>query len=65
MGRPTDKTTATEVYLHCKGLDGAIARVAEAGGTPLCPLAPRVWGDDAAYFADPDGSVVVLARPSP
>ena len=27
------------------------------------PAAPRDWGDEAAYFADPDGNVLVVARP--
>jgi len=29
----------------------------------LSPLAARPWGHEAAYFADPDGNVVVVARP--
>jgi predicted enzyme related to lactoylglutathione lyase len=52
-----------EVYLYADDLDETLARVAQAGGRLLSPLAPRDWGDDAAYFADPDGHVVVVARP--
>jgi hypothetical protein len=26
------------------------------------PRAERGWGDEAAYFADPDGNVVAVAR---
>ena len=29
----------------------------------LSKLAPRDWGEQAAYFADPDGNVIVAARP--
>jgi predicted enzyme related to lactoylglutathione lyase len=56
---------AAELYLHTDDLDAAIARVERAGGRTLSPRAPRDWGDDAAYFADPDGHVVVVARPRP
>ena len=31
----------------------------------LSPLAPRDWGDEAAYFADPDGVVIAVARSIP
>jgi hypothetical protein len=31
----------------------------------LSPLALRDWGDEAAYFSDPDGHVVVVARRRP
>lgn len=55
--------TRTELYLHCDDLDGAVARAHRAGATLLSPRAPRAWGDEAAYFADPEGNVVVLARP--
>lgn len=56
--------TGTEIYLYADDLDAAIARMEAAGARPLSPRAPRAWGDEAAYFADPDGNVVVLARPS-
>ena len=56
-------TTGTEIYFHCDDLDAAIARCAAAGATALSPRAERPWGDEAAYFADPDGNVLVLARP--
>jgi predicted enzyme related to lactoylglutathione lyase len=57
-------TTRTELYLFPEDLDGTIAAVAAAGGEPLSALAGRSWGDDAAYFADPDGNVIALARQS-
>ena len=52
-----------ELYLHVTDLEAAIGRVVAAGGRPLSPRAPRDWGDEAAYFADPDGTVLALARP--
>ena len=54
--------TATELYFHTDNLTEAIERVEAAGAILLSPLAKRDWGDEAAYFADPDGNVLVLAR---
>lgn len=56
-------TTGTEIYLHAEDLTGAIARVEATGAKRLSPLSRRDWGDDAAYYSDPDGNVVVVARP--
>ncbi len=55
--------TGTEIYLHCDDLDAAIERLHEAGARQLSARAERPWGDEAAYFADPDGNVLVVARP--
>lgn len=60
---PAGMITATELYLHCADLDGAITRLQAAGARELSARAPRPWGDEAAYFADPDGNVLVVARP--
>jgi uncharacterized glyoxalase superfamily protein PhnB len=42
-----------------------VERLHSAGARALSPLGPRDWGDEAAYFADPDGNVLVVARPLP
>jgi predicted enzyme related to lactoylglutathione lyase len=55
--------TRTEVYFHCDDLADAIERAHRAGARSLSPRGPRAWGDEAAYFADPEGNIVVLARP--
>lgn len=55
-------TTATEVYVTVDDLDAAVARLEGAGAARLSPTAPRPWGDTAAYYEDPDGNVVVVAR---
>jgi flavin reductase (DIM6/NTAB) family NADH-FMN oxidoreductase RutF/predicted enzyme related to lactoylglutathione lyase len=57
-----ENLTGIQLYLRTDDLSGAIARVIEAGGRPLSALRRRKWGDEAAYFADPDGNVVALAR---
>lgn len=55
--------TATELYLHCDELDETIRRLRAAGSRELSPRAPRPWGDEAAYHADPDGNVLAVATP--
>jgi catechol 2,3-dioxygenase-like lactoylglutathione lyase family enzyme len=55
--------TRTELYLHTADLEDAIARAERAGARSLSPRGPRPWGDEAAYFADPEGNLVVFARP--
>jgi len=62
---PSGELAPTELYFHPEDLPAAIARAAAAGAKALSPLARRDWGDEAAYFADPDGNVLVLARPLP
>jgi flavin reductase (DIM6/NTAB) family NADH-FMN oxidoreductase RutF/predicted enzyme related to lactoylglutathione lyase len=57
-----ENLTGIQLYLRTDDPRGAIARVVEAGGRPLSGLRRRKWGDEAAYFADPDGNVVALAR---
>lgn len=60
---PVTGTTATELYLHVDDLEAACGGLARAGARVLSPPAAREWGDRAAYFADPDGNVVVVAVP--
>jgi predicted enzyme related to lactoylglutathione lyase len=57
--------TGAEIYLRCDDVEAAVDRLEAAGGRLLSALAPRDWGDDAAYYADPDGNVIVVARVSP
>ena len=52
-----------ELYFHCDDLDGRIAALLAAGATELSPRTPRDWGDEAAYYMDLDGNVLVVARP--
>lgn len=63
-GVPAGATTSTELYFWCDDLEEAIQRLESAGARVLSPSAPRDWGDTAAYFADPSGNVLVLARPT-
>ncbi|MHC4957811.1 MAG: VOC family protein, partial [Planctomycetota bacterium] len=62
---PAGAITGTEIYLHCDDLADAIAKLDAAGARLLSGRAPRDWGDEAAYFADPEGNVIVVTRPLP
>ena len=52
-------------YVRVDDLDEAITRLEAAGARPLSPKSPRGWGEEAAWFADPDGNVLAVARPLP
>jgi catechol 2,3-dioxygenase-like lactoylglutathione lyase family enzyme len=49
------------LYVRVDDLGGTIERLEEAGARPLSPRANRNWGDEAAYFTDPDGNVLAVA----
>ena len=57
--------TGTELYVPRDDLEATLGRLNDAGARLLSPLSRRDWGDEAAYFADPDGNVVAVARPWP
>jgi catechol 2,3-dioxygenase-like lactoylglutathione lyase family enzyme len=50
------------LYVRVPDVHETIARLDQAGARPLAPLAPRSWGEEAAWFADPDGNVVAVAQ---
>ena len=53
------------LYVRVDDLDATIERLREAVARPLSERADRNWGDEAAYFADPDGNVVAVAARLP
>jgi uncharacterized glyoxalase superfamily protein PhnB len=59
---PRAGTTACELYLYVDDPRSALERLVAAGGRLLTPVAPRRWGDEAGYVADPEGNVVAVAR---
>ncbi len=59
---PEGKQTGVELYVRVDDLEAAIERLRAAGAKSLSPRAPREWGEEAAYFADPDGNVVAVAQ---
>lgn len=64
LAAPDTTTTASELYLLVDDVDTALRRVIASGGRLLSGAAERSWGDIAAYVADPDGNVVVVAQSS-
>jgi catechol 2,3-dioxygenase-like lactoylglutathione lyase family enzyme len=50
------------LYVRVEDVRATVAALEEAGGRPLSPLAARDWGEEAAWFADPDGNVVAVAQ---
>jgi uncharacterized protein len=50
------------LYVRVDDLDATIERLERAGARKLSPRSARGWGEEAAYFADPDGNVVAVAR---
>jgi predicted enzyme related to lactoylglutathione lyase len=60
----TAQTTGTELYLHVGDVAAAAAAIEKAGGRKLSEAAPRPWGETVAYFADPDGNVLAIAKPA-
>jgi predicted enzyme related to lactoylglutathione lyase len=57
-----DRVAPAYLYVRVDDVENVAGRVEAAGGRPLSPLAPRSWGEVAAWFADPDGNVVAVAQ---
>ncbi len=60
--RTDDALSGAQLYLRTYDPRRAAQRLLEAGARPLGELEPRAWGDECAYFADPEGNVIALAR---
>ena len=61
-GAPDPGQTATELYVRVDDVAPLLDRLRESGARELRGLTSKVWGDDAAYFEDPDGNVVAVAQ---
>ena len=61
---PENGISSVQVYLRSDDLPRSIARLHAAGARALSKASDRDWGEEAAYFADPDGHVLVVSRPS-
>ena len=59
---PAGELSPTELYFYSDDLEALLDRAEVAGARPLSALAARDWGDEVAYFADPEGNVLALAR---
>lgn len=61
---PQGSLTGAELYLRCEDLDAAIERISALGARVLRPRTRKDWGDDVAYYADPEGNVLALSQPA-
>ena len=61
---PEGRVAPAYVYVRVDDVEAAAARVEDAGGRPLSRVASRSWGEDAAWFADPDGNVIAVSQSS-
>lgn len=52
-----------EIYLTVEDPEEHHRRALKAGARELSPFLERDWGDKAAYSMDPDGHVLVFAKP--
>jgi predicted enzyme related to lactoylglutathione lyase len=59
---PPGALASTELYLYPDDLDSTLAALEAAGARRLSALAARDWGEEVAYYADPVGNVLALAR---
>ena len=59
---PAGALTGAELYLHCDDLEAAIGRLTSLGADVLRPRTLKPWGDEVAYFADPEGNVLAVAQ---
>lgn len=57
-----ERQTATELYVRVDDVEPVMERLEALGARPLAPLMAKEWGEEAAYYADPDGNVVAVAR---
>jgi uncharacterized glyoxalase superfamily protein PhnB len=62
---PEGAISGSEIHLVADDAAGTIAVALGAGARLLSPLAPRSWGQDVGYLADPDGNVLAIAQASP
>ncbi len=59
---PDEGVAPAQVYLRTDDILRVIARLHAVNAKPLSKAAVRDWGEEVAYFADPDGHVLAIAR---
>ena len=60
-----DGAPRCELYFLAENVEEAIKTIEAAGAQKLADLKLMPWGDEAAYFRDPDGHIIALARRTP
>ncbi len=51
-----------ELYFYTENLEEIFLRIIKIDAKIISGLEERNWGDEAFYFTDPDGHVIVFAR---
>jgi lactoylglutathione lyase len=59
--RPGDKGFRFELYFQVEDAQPITVRLQKSGAVMVSALAPRPWGDRAAYFLDPDENLIAVA----
>ncbi len=59
---PEGALTGAELYLRCEDLGASIERLVAAGARLLRERTVKNWGEEVAYYADPEGNVVAVAQ---
>jgi predicted enzyme related to lactoylglutathione lyase len=59
---PAGRVPPAYLYVRVDDASATVSALEAAGGRSLSPLTTREWGEDAAWFADPDGNVVAIAQ---
>ena len=54
--------TGAELYLRCDDLDAVIQRLVAEGARLLRERTHKPWGEEVAYFADPEGTTLAVAQ---
>ncbi len=57
-----NELSGAELYFFCDDPAKQCAKLVQAGAVELSAWQLRAWGDEAAYYRDPDGHVIVIAR---
>ncbi len=60
---PEHVISGTELYIHVADLSETILRLKAVKARELSGREVRPWGDEVAYYADPDGNVLAVAQP--
>jgi catechol 2,3-dioxygenase-like lactoylglutathione lyase family enzyme len=55
------RVSPSYLYVRVHDLDATLERLEQVGARRLSPRQARGWGDEAAYFADPDGNAFAVA----
>jgi catechol 2,3-dioxygenase-like lactoylglutathione lyase family enzyme len=58
------RVSTAYLYVRVDDLGATLERLRKVGARRLSPRRERGWGDEAAYFADPDGNVFAVAARS-